>query len=142
MKPIASLLVLGLTLTSVGALAQSTDTPSLNGSWAYQPRGTRCTEQYFFRSDGTLMVTSGHEVSESTYKLAEQPEGAGFYKFEAQVTQTNGRSDCRGHQTPVGQQSSTYLRFQANGERLFLCRDANLRACMGPLVRLKGRLGA
>lgn len=135
---IVSLYVLAMCNTAV---AQSADQPVLTGTWQYRPRGTSCTEQYFFRSDGTMMVTSGREVSESTYTLSSESVGAGFYKFDAQVTQTNGKSDCRGNQTPVGQETNGYVRFQANGERLVLCRQANLSACIGPLIRLKGRIG-
>lgn len=138
-------LAASLWMAATHAPAQTTatsDRPSLKGSWQYRPSETGCAEQYFFRSDGTLMVQSAHEISESTYVLADQPERGGFYKFETQVTQTNGRHDCQGKQTPVGKQSSSYLRFQANGNRLILCREANLSACMGPLVRLKGRIGA
>lgn len=89
-----------------------------------------------------MMVTSGREVTESTYTLSDTALGAGFFKFDMQVTQTNGKTDCRGNQTPVGQQSTLYLRVQTNGERMILCRDTNLNACMEPLIRLKGRMGA
>lgn len=141
MRTFTPILALTLLVACSAAGAQSADKPQLSGTWQYRPRGTSCTEQYFFRSDGTVMVTSGREVSESTYQLADQAVGAGFFKFDTQVTQTNGKGDCRGNPTPVGQQSSTYLRFQANGDRLVLCREANLAACMGPLIRLKGRIG-
>lgn len=141
MRTLTPSLLLSLLAVCHVASAQTTEHPLVTGTWQYRPRGTSCTEQYFFRSDGTVMVTSGREVSESTYSLSDVPVGAGFYKFDTQVTQTNGKSDCRGNPTPVGQQTSTYLRFQANGERLVLCRDANLAACMGPLIRLKGRIG-
>ncbi|HET8870607.1 MAG TPA: hypothetical protein VFM48_09180 [Aquabacterium sp.] len=117
------------------------DRPTLNGTWQYRARGSSCADQYYFRSDGTLMIQSGHEVTENTYTLAEQPDKSGFYKFDIEVTQTNGKRDCQGNQTPVGRQSGSYLRFQANGDRLILCRQANLTACMGPLIRLKGRIG-
>lgn len=141
MRTLTTSLLLSLLAVCDIAGAQSADQPIVTGTWQYRPRGTSCTEQYFFRSDGTVMVTSGREVSESSYTLSSEAVGAGFYKFDTQVTQTNGKSDCRGNQTPVGQQSSTYLRFQANGERLVLCKQANLAACMGPLIRLKGRIG-
>ena len=142
MRILTSSLLLGVLAWCGAANAQSANPPSLTGTWQYQPRGTSCAEQYYFRSDGTMMVTSGKEVTESTYVLADNAVGAGFYGFEMQVTQTNGKSDCRGNQTPVGQRTQTYLRFQANGERVILCKDSNLSACMGPLIRLRGRIGA
>lgn len=142
MRILTSSLLISLLAWGGSASAQATDKPSLTGTWQYQPRGTTCAEQYYFRSDGTMMVTSGKEVTESTYVLSDKAVGSGFYPFEMRVTQTNGKSDCRGNQTPEGQSTSTYLRFQGNGERLILCRDANLAACMGPLIRLKGRIGA
>lgn len=101
MRILTSSLLISLLAWGGSASAQATDKPSLTGTWQYQPRGTTCAEQYYFRSDGTMMVTSGKEVTESTY-----------------------------------------LRLQGNGERLILCRDANLATCMGPLIRLKGRIGA
>ncbi len=139
---IGRLIALGLAAHTLAAQAEPAPAPSLAGSWQYRARGQNCTEQYFFRTDGTLMVTSSREVTESSYVLNPEGVAGGFYKFDTQVTQTNGKADCRGNQTPVGQQSHLYLRFQANGERLVLCRDANLSACMGPLIRLKGRIGA
>lgn len=142
MRTVTSSLMLSLLVCSGSGNAQTTDKPSLTGTWQYQPRGTSCAEQYYFRSDGTVMVTSGKEVTESTYILSEKQMGAGFYPFEMQVMHTNGKSDCKGNQTPVGQRTSTYVRFQSQGERLILCRDTNLAACMGPLIRLKGRVGA
>lgn len=142
MRTLTSSMLLSLLAWCGIANAQATDKLPLTGTWQYQPRGTSCAEQYYFRSDGTMMVTSGKEVTESTYNLSEKPIGAGFFAFEMQVTQTNGKSDCRGKQTAIGQRTQTYLRFQANGERLVLCRDSNLAACMGPLIRLKGRIGA
>lgn len=141
MRILTSSLLLSLLAWSSSANAQANNPPSLAGTWQYQPRGGSCAEQYYFRSDGTMMVTSGKEVTESTYQLSDTAVGAGFYAFEMQVTQTNGKSDCKGNQTPVGQRTQTYLRFQANGERVVLCRDSNLVACMGPLIRLKGRIG-
>ncbi|MGE5452101.1 MAG: hypothetical protein ACM3VZ_09710 [Acidobacteriota bacterium] len=141
MRTFTTSLLLSLLAVCDAASAQSADQPPLTGSWQYRQRGTSCTEQYFFRSDGTVMVTSGREVSESTYTLSDEPVEGGFYKFDSEVTQTNGKSDCQGKRTPVGQQTSSYLRFQANGERLVLCKSPNLSACMGPLIRLKGRIG-
>lgn len=142
MRTVTSPLLLSVLVWSGIASAQATDKPSLTGTWQYLPRGATCAEQYYFRSDGTVMVTSGKEVTESTYILSEKQMGAGFYPFEMQVMQTNGKADCQGNQTPVGQRTNTYLRFQSQGERLILCRDTNLGACMGPLIRLKGRMGA
>lgn len=40
-----------------------------------------------------MMVTSGKEVTESTYVLSDKTVGSGFYPFEMRVTQTNGKSD-------------------------------------------------
>ncbi len=138
---LGSLTAIGLAAPTVIAFAD-TPAPSLAGTWQYRPRGLNCTEQYFFRTDGTVMVTSHKEVTESSYALSAEALPGGFYQFDTQVTQTNGNTDCRGNQTPVGLQSKLYLRFQANGERFVLCRNANLSACMGPMIRLKGRIGA
>lgn len=134
--------LIALVLAAPVANASADTAPALAGTWQYRPRGLNCTEQYFFRTDGTVMVTSHKEVTESSYALSAEALPGGFYQFDTQVTQTNGNVDCRGNQTPVGLQSKLYLRFQANGERFVLCRNANLSACMGPMIRLKGRIGA
>lgn len=143
MLKLSPLFLAGLMAVCSVASGQSSDKSPLAGTWQYRPRGTSCTEQYYFRNDGTMMVTSGREVSESEYTLSDEPLPSGFYKFSSKVTQTNGKPDCRGNKTPVGQASSSFLKRQGegDGERLILCRAESLQACMGPLVRLKG-LGA
>lgn len=52
------------------------------GIWRFTLPDGSCSEIYRFRADGTTLVTSAEEVSESTFNIPAQPSASGFYKLE------------------------------------------------------------
>ncbi len=108
------------------------------GSWTFVLPGTSCSEIYTFHADGTMFVTSGAEVSESTYEIAARPSSKGFYKWVDRITKDNGKKDCSGEETKVGASATNYIRFLPSGDELIVCQEESLDACFGPLERVEG----
>lgn len=106
----------------------------LLGVWEWSIPDTRCTERMTVRQDGTSTVTSGQEVSESETRIADQADADGFYEWVDKITKTNGKPDCAGEVTPVGDVSTTYPMLSATGDRMMLCL-AKKGPCFGPYVR-------
>jgi hypothetical protein len=123
--------------TAAPPRAPKTDHPFL-GTWAFVVPGTNCQETYYIRPNGTTLVTSGDEVIESVYEVDDEAGAKGFFKFTDQVVKGNGRKDCSGEVTPVGQKTTNYLRFNPSGDVLIMCRDESMNACFGPMRRVKG----
>lgn len=112
------------------------EAPTLVGVWEFRMPESRCTETYLFKPNGTSLVTSGQEISEIRYSLRPEPGTQGFYKLEDEVTEVNGRQDCEGSVTQLGQRSTNFIRFDPSGDLLIMCRDASFSACYGPLMRV------
>ena len=110
----------------------------LIGTWRFSLPDGSCDETYRFRADGTSLVTSGDEVAESEYKIAEQPSRSGFYEWVDTIVKDNGKKDCAGQITDVGRKTTNYIRFDAQGQRFIVCRAENLQQCFGPLRRVGG----
>jgi hypothetical protein len=117
--------------------APKPDHPIL-GTWTFAVPGTNCRETYFIRPDGRTLVTSGEEVSESIYQIDDEPTAKGFFKTTDKTVKDNGKKDCSGSVTPVGQESINYIRFHPSGDMMIMCRDESLNACFGPLRRDRG----
>jgi hypothetical protein len=97
-----------------------------------------CDEIYSVRVDGTTLVTSAEEVGESEYKISEGPSEKGFYRWIDTVTKSNGKKDCLGQITPVGDVATNYIVFHPSGDMFLICIEESLDRCVGPFVRQKG----
>lgn len=117
--------------------APSPDHPLL-GEWEFTVPDNGCTEVYRFRPDGTTLVTSGREVSESEYEISDEPDDAGFYRMTDTIVRDNGRPDCLGNVMKAGDSVTLFVRFHPDGDRMVMCPSQSLDACMGPLVRFEG----
>jgi len=134
--------VLGIALLSVGlgALA-ATPAPSghpILGTWSFQLPGTNCSEVYYFRTDGTTLVTSGEEVAESEFVIDDAPSARGFYRMTDKVLKTNGKRDCSGGLSAIDHEATNFIQFHPSRRMLIMCREESLAACFGPLKRLEG----
>jgi hypothetical protein len=109
------------------------------GTWTFAVPGTGCQETYYMRPNGTTLVTSGEEVVESVYEIDEKPSPKGFFKTTDKVVKGNGKKDCSGEVTQVGQKATNYIRFHPSGDIMIMCRDESLNACFGPLRRAGGQ---
>jgi hypothetical protein len=122
---------------SVNAAGPRPDHPFI-GTWVIVLPEDSCHEVYRVRHDGTTVVTSAHEVSESDYKVSDKPSAKGFYKWFDKVTRDNGKPDCSGNITNVGRESTNFIYFHPSVDTFFLCQQEDTRHCIGPFVRLTG----
>ena len=112
------------------------------GTWVLpldNPQGTRCLETYYFRADGTTLVTSADEVAETVIEISARPSQRGFYRWSDRLVKDNGKKDCAGKVSKVGVESVSYIRFLEDGERFIVCQGESLRACFGPFFRMNGQ---
>jgi len=117
-----------------GRAAPSASHPLL-GIWTLSIPQLACSETYHFRGDGTALVKSKEEVSESEFTVAEKPSVKGFYKLEDKIVKDNGKKDCAGEITEVGDRVTSYVRFHPSGARFVLCTNETMEACIGPFER-------
>ena len=109
----------------------------LIGYWRLSLDG-QCAETYRFRDDGTSLVTSAREVSESAYAVGLKPSAKGFYKLEDKVVKDNGKPDCSGAVTRVGSKAVNFLQFHPSGDMFIMCASETLDQCIGPFERIVG----
>ena len=134
-----------VTLVLVACLAQAApprtpkaDHPVL-GSWTFVVPGTSCEETYHVRPNGTTLVTSAEEVTESVYEIDDTAGPKGLFRMTDEIVKGNGRKDCSGQVTETGQKSTNYIRFDPSGNVMIMCRDETMKACFGPLRRVRGQ---
>jgi len=108
------------------------------GIWTLSLPELRCSETYRFRGDGTTLVTSAEEVSESEYRIPDKPSARGFYKLENRIVKDNGKKDCSGEIMKVGTQGTNFLRFHPSGALFLMCSDETMKTCIGPFERVEG----
>lgn len=110
----------------------------LIGYWRLTLPSGGCAETYRFRDDGTSLVTSAREVSESAFAIGAKPSAKGFYKLEDKVVKDNGKPDCSGEVTKVGAKATNYIQFHPSGDMFLMCAAEALDMCIGPFERIKG----
>jgi hypothetical protein len=103
------------------------------GTWIIRVR-TDCTETWQLHSDGTAFYVSGNERSMSEYEISDQPNADGYFVLSDTVTWTNGKPDCLGTKTPVGDRAVNYL-FPTQTGGFMVCNRSSADACVGTLVR-------
>ena len=108
------------------------------GIWELRVPDSTCTETYRFRGDGTSLVTSRLEVSESEYHVPAQPDAKGFYVLDDRVVKNNGKQDCTGETVKVGAAVRNYLRFHPSGNMFLMCFQESMGSCIGPFRRVQG----
>lgn len=78
-----------------------------------------------------------HARAASEFKISSTPDAAGFYKLADKIVKDNGRPDCVGSVTPVGDVSTNCILFHRDRNHFLLCRESKLATCIGPYVRVK-----
>ncbi|KQQ96778.1 hypothetical protein [Massilia sp. Leaf139] len=140
MRALSKLLVSLVVLTPLAQAAPPA--PAANhpilGIWRLALPELRCVETYRFRGDGTTLVTSKEEISESEYRIPDKPSPKGFYKLEDRIVKDNGKQDCSGEIMEVGTQATNFLRFHPSGALFLMCSDETMEACIGPFERVEG----
>lgn len=105
------------------------------GTWTIASPDRKCTETYQYLPNGTVKVVSGEGMSESAYSISPAPVTNGFYKYADEVTKDNGKKDCSGEFTHVGEKSISYMQFDPRNELLIVCQSPTDKECIGPLRR-------
>ena len=106
----------------------------LLGVWRIDlPNG--CFEEYELRSDGTKSSRSGEERDESEIEISSVPSASGFYKWTDRITKVNGKPDCLGSITPLGDVAVNYIRLLPGGNRFLLCKAEGMTSCYAEFYR-------
>jgi hypothetical protein len=138
--------VVALTLLSAGSSAHAqrvartplVDGHPLIGVWRFDVPGTKCYEIYAVGADGTMALTSGAQAAETEFTIAARPSARGFYKWVDRITKDNGKPDCLGSITTVGQVVTNFVIVHPSRRQFVLCRREDRRSCIGPFVRQDG----
>jgi hypothetical protein len=130
-----ALVALAASVAAAGPLR--TDHPII-GTWKIELPDGSCHEVYHIRRDGTMVVTSAEEISESAFTISDRPSAKGFYKWIDRVTKDNGKRDCSGDVTEVGHSATNFVLFNPAQDQFVICEDDSGEVCIGPFVRLKG----
>lgn len=120
------------------ALAAPAANHPIVGIWRLTLPELGCSETYRFRADGTSLVTSAEEVSESEYKIPDKPSAKGYYRLDDRITKDNGKKDCAGAVMKVGTKATNFIRFHPSGALFLMCADESMEACIGPFERVQG----
>ena len=130
-----SLAILALPLKAAPPVASH---PIL-GIWKLTLPDGSCSEIYRFRGDGTSLVTSNQEVSESEFTIPAEPSEKGFYRLDDKVVKDNGKLDCSGEVTKIGSKVTHFVHFHPSGALFLMCMAESLDACIGPFRRMQGQ---
>jgi len=133
-------IVLSLAMLAPGVMAAA---PAANhpilGIWKLTLPDGSCSEVYRFRGDGTTLVTSAEEVSESEFNIPAEPSARGFYKLEDRIVKDNGKQDCSGDIMKTGSKVTHFVHFHPSGALFLLCAAESFEACIGPFLRMHGQ---
>ncbi|MCA1855066.1 hypothetical protein LE190_03860 [Massilia oculi] len=135
MRMLAGLLM--LSALNIAEAAPPADHPIL-GIWKLSLPELGCSETYRFRGDGTTLVTSAEEISESEYRIPARPSAKGFYRLEDRVVKDNGKKDCAGAVMKPGATATNFIRFHPSGKLFLMCADETMNTCIGPFERVRG----
>ena len=136
--PTGLMLFLALLAPVAHAAAPLASHPIL-GIWKLTLPDGSCSEIYRFRGDGTTLVTSADEVSESEFDIPAEPSPRGFYKLQDRVTKDNGKKDCSGVIMKAGSKATNFIHFHPSGTLFLMCAAESLDACIGPFQRVPGQ---
>lgn len=96
--------------------------------------GSQCTETWDIRADGTTYNLSGPEESYSEYEVSADPGGGGAYVLTDTITKSNGKPDCTGSITAIGDRATVYM-LPISKDRFKMCINQALTLCVAMLIR-------
>lgn len=139
MRTLSALVLSLATLAAPLQAAPPSPSHPILGIWRLTLPDGSCTEIYRFRGDGTSLVTSAAEISESEFSIPAEPSAKGFYRLDDKVVKDNGKLDCTGTVTKVGSKVTHFVQFHPSGLLFVMCAAESLDACIGPFRRLHGQ---
>ena len=129
------ILSLAMLAPVASAAPPAADHPIL-GIWQLTLPDGSCSETYRFRGDGTTLVTSAEEISQSEFNIPAQPSAKGFYRLDDRLVKDNGKKDCIGQVMKVGTKATHFVQFHPSGSLFVMCVAESLDACIGPFRRM------
>jgi hypothetical protein len=141
MKTKTLALSLAVALLALPSIAQDSSKSSLPqghplvGTWRIDLQDGKCFEEYDVRVNGTKFSRSGEERNESEHSISVVPSSSGFYKWIDKITKNNGKPDCSGGFTKLGNVAVNYIRLHPSGQRLLLCEAEDMKSCYAELYR-------
>lgn len=144
MSAMTSLIAIFLTLFTTTSFAQevrqtplSPDHPLL-GTWRVDlPNG--CFDEYVLRIDGIKLSRSAAEQEESVFEISERPSPKGFYRWADKVTKTNGKLDCVGMATPIGDVAVSFILLDGAKRSFLLCEAESRASCFLRFYKVERR---
>ncbi len=136
---LSALLLLGFESLAIAnpAAARHAGHPIL-GTWQWTREKTNCTEVYEYRTDGTVSIVSGAEVSQSSFRVSSHPDQNGFYELTSTTGSTNGARDCSDSSAGVRAKAYTvYVIFRQDEPMQLVCDRPAFVHCYGPLRRVE-----
>ncbi len=125
-----------ITVAANAADAPASSLHPLAGTWTGSPFNSKCVENFQYRINNTLLVTSGESISEWNYTVTPQADALGFYTVVETSMRNNGKKDCSGDTVDAwGMVATRHMQFSPARDRMIVCREASLAACFGPLRR-------
>lgn len=105
------------------------------GTWRIDLQGGKCFEEYEVKADGVKLSRSGEERNESEHSISVVPSPNGFYKWTDRITKNNGKPDCSGGFTKLGNTAVNYIRLHPNSQRFLLCEAEDMKSCYAEFYR-------
>ena len=131
--------ILSLVMAASAHSAPPAASHPILGIWRLTLPDGSCSETYRFRGDGTTLVTSAEEISESEFDIPAKPSAKGFYKLTDRIVKDNGKKDCSGAIMKVGTKATNFIQFHPSGGMFVMCVRESLDACIGPFERVEGQ---
>lgn len=139
MRTLTGLLLSTALLAPIVLAAPPSPSHPILGIWVLTLPDGSCSETYRFRGDGTTLVTSADEISESEFRIPAEPSAKGFYRLDDTIVKDNGKKDCSGEIMKVGSKATNYIHFHPSGSLFLMCAAESLDACIGPFRRVTGQ---
>jgi hypothetical protein len=107
----------------------------LVATWRIDLNDGKCFEEYEVRADGTKLSRSSEERNESEHSISLVPSPNGYYKWTDRITKNNGKPDCAGGFTKLGNIAVNYIRLHPSGQRFLLCEAEEMKSCYAEFYR-------
>ena len=124
-----------LVASSAAAAAQLRADHPLLGTWKFAVPGSSCVETLTVTRSGRIDVVSGAQIGKSDSEIADRADERGFFKWVDKTIEDNGKADCGGSITPIGDLATTYIHLDESGGSFLQCFSESLSDCFGPYVR-------
>lgn len=126
----------GLSCERAAEITPEVSPPDLVGTWRWMRNANKCLESFEYRADGTARVTSGKEVTTSTYKVESTSDSQARFKLSMAITGDNNEVDCAGSvDDATGTSIESYIFVSDTTGAMVACRAPTGQDCIGPLFR-------